>query len=236
MKPLPWSHSALSDFLNCPKAYHEKRIAKSVVDPPNAAGQAGDYFHKAAEAYLKHGTPLPGFPDDIRDWPTGLKAPSSYKDYLDALKERPGEMHVECRYAINKRLEPCDFFAPDVWCRAILDVLHLDRQRAFVRDHKTGKRKFDGRQLKLSALMVFIHHPEVMIATTEYAWLKHDSVVDAATYVRSNEAALWQEFLPDLQKYKTAFKTETFGPRPSGLCNGWCPVTDCEFWKPKRRG
>ena len=35
-------------------------------------------------------------------------------------------------------------------------------------------------------------------------------------------------------QYAQAFKTDTWQPRPSGLCNGWCPVKTCEFWQPKR--
>jgi hypothetical protein len=46
--------------------------------------------------------------------------------------------------------------------------------------------------------------------------------------------ALWSKFVPDLRQYMEAFKTETWQARPSGLCNGWCPVTECEHWKPKK--
>lgn len=234
MKPLPWSFSALSDFLNCPKAYYRKRVAKDVLDPPNDAGLAGDYVHRAFEDYLNNHTPLPTtYPDDIKDWPSGLKPPAAYEDYLNAIAAHPGQMLVECKYAITKDMVPCEFLADDVWCRCIIDVLCIDGQTARVIDHKTGKRKHDTRQLKLCALMVFIHHPEVQIVQTGYAWLK-DEAIDRETYVRVNEAELWQEFLPDLQRYKEAYRAETFVPRPSGLCNGWCPVTDCEFWKPKR--
>lgn len=235
MNPLPWSHSALSDFLNCPKAYYHKRIAKDVHDPPNDAGLAGDFVHKSFEAYLKDGTPLPdSYPESIRDWPAGIRTPAAYKDYLDAIKEMPGTLLPECRYAIDINGTPCDFFAPHVWCRAILDVLVIDGQRATVLDHKTGKRKEDTRQLKLSALMVFAHHPEVQVVRTGYFWMKEEAA-DTETYVRAGAEKLWEEFMPDLNRYRDAARTMTFSPRPSGLCNGWCPVTGCEFWKPKRR-
>lgn len=234
MKPLPWSHSALSDFKNCPKAYYHKRVAKDVIDPPNSAGIAGDYMHRMFDAYLKDGTPLPtGYPEDIRDWPAGVKPPADYQIYLDGLKARPGQMYSECKYAITTKMEPCDFFAPDVWCRGIIDVLTINGDKATILDHKTGKRKADFTQLKLCALLVFIHHPEVQTIKVEYAWLK-DVLMDRATYTRDMEPVLWQGFLPDLMQYKQAAKTMTFVPRPSGLCNGWCPVTECEFWKPKR--
>lgn len=235
MKPLPWSHSALSDFLNCPKAYYHKRVLKDVVDPPNDAGLAGDFIHKAFEAYLKNGTSLPShYPDDIREWPSGIKPPSAYQAYLDRLRQGSGTMYVECRYAINRKFEPVDFFAPDVWCRGILDVLNINGAKARILDHKTGKRKYDTRQLKLNAMLVFIHHPEVLVAKTGYVWLK-DGAVDAHTFIRDNEADLWSEYMMDLTVYNNAFKQEMFVPRQSGLCNGWCPVKQCEFWKPKRK-
>lgn len=231
MKPLPWSHSALSDFLNCPKAYYHKRIAKDVVDPPNEAGLWGDYVHKEFEKYLNavnhpawDGSNQLALPADLEH----------YREYLDRIAALPGEMLVECKYAITSQLEPCDFFAKNVWCRAILDVIQIDGEKASVLDHKTGKRKINSRQLKLSALMVFLHHPKVKVVKTGYFWLK-EKATDSETYVRSDEAELWQEFLPDLNRYCEAAKTMTFMPRPSGLCNGWCPVHACEFWKPKRR-
>lgn len=220
MKPLPWSFSALSDFTNCGKAYYRKRIVKDVVDPPNEAGDWGDYVHKWFEAHLRDGTPLPG----------NLV---QYQEYLDRIKAGSGTMYVECKYAINRQLQPCEFFAPDVWCRAILDVLHIDGPHARVIDHKTGKVKPNSRQLKLSALMVFAHHPEVVEVKTGFVWLK-DTVLTKDGFHRDEVDDLWAEFIPDLKAYSTAFKEMRFTPRPSGLCNGWCPVTDCEFWKPKR--
>lgn len=223
MKPLAWSHSALNDFNTCPKAYFHKRIAKDVVDTAGEAAMWGDRVHKAFEAYLK-----------------GYKAGAIldpeleiYQGYLDNIAARPGEMYVEMQLAINKKLEPCDWFAKDVWMRGIIDVLHVNGTVGTVLDHKTGKPKSDPRQLKLFALLVFIHFPEVVQCDSEFQWLKFGTT-DSASYLRSQEGGLWQELLPDLLRYRTAFKLEVFNPRPSGLCNGWCPVKQCQHWKPKR--
>ncbi|HEX6825826.1 MAG TPA: PD-(D/E)XK nuclease family protein [Nitrospiraceae bacterium] len=220
MKPLPWSFSSLSDFVNCARQYEHKRVLKDVEDPPNEAGIWGDYVHKKFEATLAKGAALPG----------NL---AQYQEYLDRIASGKGEMHVECKYAINSRLEPCAWDDPNVWCRAILDVLHLHGQDARVLDHKTGKMRADSRQLKLCALMVFIHHPEIIRVKTGYFWLK-DRQLTKDTFLRSQESELWETFLPDLRAYRQAFRTGVFPPKPSGLCNGWCPVTQCEFWKPKR--
>lgn len=105
--------------------------------------------------------------------------------------------------------------------------------RRMIPTHNTGKRKPNSRQLKLFALLVFMHHPQINTVKTEFVWLKTGER-DAETYTRDQEAELWQEFVPSLARFKAAFKAEVFPPRTSGLCNGWCPVTQCPHWKPKK--
>ncbi len=105
--------------------------------------------------------------------------------------------------------------------------------RNMIPTHNTGKRKPDSRQLKLFALLIFAHFPEIVQCKTDFIWLKTNEI-DSAVYTREQEGELWKEFLPLLTQYKVAFKTGVFPPKRSGLCNGWCPVTGCENWRPKR--
>lgn len=222
MKALPWSHTALSDYLNCPRQYHHKRVLKDVEDPPGEAALWGDTVHKGFETYLTGGE----LPENLEQ----------YRGYLDKLRSRkhdPGKQFVEVQYAINTRMEPCGWFDKDVWCRGILDFMTIRGSQAVVLDHKTGKRKPNSRQLKLFALLVFIHHPEVDEVLSKFAWLK-TGTVDTEIYFRRQVDELWGEFTADLARYAHSFKTDTWNPRPSGLCRGWCPVRDCEHWKPKR--
>ena len=51
---------------------------------------------------------------------------------------------------------------------------------------------------------------------------------------RAEIEALWNLFIGDLRQYAEAFKGDVWQPRPSGLCNGWCPVKTCAHWKPRR--
>ena len=104
---------------------------------------------------------------------------------------------------------------------------------AYALDWKTGKRKPDSQQLRLFALLVFAHYPHVQECKTEFVWLKTGER-DDAVYRREQEAEMWQPFLPSLARYNAAFKQEMWAPRKSGLCRGWCPVTSCEFWSPKK--
>jgi hypothetical protein len=223
MKPLPWSFSALGDFLNCPKAYYHKRIAKDVQESQGEAALWGDAVHKGLEAYLK----------GEADLPENLEA---YREYAEGIQHMAegATLLVEQEYALNTKVQPCGWKDPAVWCRGIVDVLIISPDgSAYVIDHKTGKVKPDSQQLKLFALLVFAHHPDVHTCYTEFSWLAFGTKTTEC-YTRAREADLWQEFLPDLNRYRVAFKHEVFNPRQSGLCNGWCPVTGCEFWKPKK--
>lgn len=237
--PLPWSHSAMSDFLNCPKQYYHKRVAKDVQDTQGEAALWGDQVHKFFEASI-----LAAYGEEVEAdiiWSTlrlqGLDPTESfevYRPYLDAVLALPHDTILpERQYAINRALTPCDWTAPDVWCRGIIDVLLLKGDKAYALDWKTGKRKPDSKQLKLFALLVFIHHPETNSVKTGFVWLQTGET-DYETYTRAQEAELWQEFLPDLARYTAAFRQDMWTPRKSGLCRGWCPVTTCEFWEPKR--
>lgn len=238
-KPLPWSHSAMSDFLNCPKQYFHKRVAKDVVDVQGDAALWGDQVHKFFEASILQATGHRAEADRI--WATlilqGVDPTETFKiytPYLQAVLDLDHDTILpERQYAIGKDLKPCDWFDKEVWCRGIIDVLLVKGDRAYALDWKTGKRKLGNKQLKLFALLVFLHHPEIISVKTGFIWLK-EGKRDYETFHRSEESELWQAFVGDLAQYNAAFKADVWTPRKSGLCRGWCPVTSCEFWEPKR--
>jgi hypothetical protein len=74
----------------------------------------------------------------------------------------------------------------------------------------------------------------VQVVDTRYYWAQ-TMTETRAVYTIDQQASLWGEFVPDLHNYAQAYKTEVWTAKPSGLCNGWCPVTDCQFWRPKRK-
>ena len=66
---------------------------------------------------------------------------------------------------LTESLEPCGFYADNVWWRGIADLVILDADNhiAWVVDYKTGKsaRYADKGQLELMALATFKHFPVV---------------------------------------------------------------------------
>jgi len=223
MKPRPWSFSALDDFINCPRSFEAKRVSKSVVEPRSPQMIWGEEVHKEFEDRLAVNKPLRL---DLQE----------HEPYIAAFEALDGMLFTEQKIALNKKLKPTSFFSYDVWFRGIIDASKIDSENrcAKVIDYKTGKRHTKPNQLILFALYVFAMYPEVDEVCSEFYWTKEPTNPTTNIYTRDQMDALWSKFVPDLRQYMEAFKTETWQARPSGLCNGWCPVTECEHWKPKK--
>lgn len=218
-----WSHSAMNTFRNCPKQYYHLKVARDVEESTNEAAVWGNDVHEAIEQRLKLG-PIDGILADKF---------FTYESYCQAIERCKGTMLVEQQMAITEDLKPCNWYDSKAWVRCIIDVMHIDGPMARLMDHKTGKRKPDSKQLKLSALIVFHTYPAVMTIKTGFFWLQV-AAKDVETYTRDQIPELWQAFGDDLSAYREAFASNTWQPRESGLCKGWCPVKSCMFWAPKR--
>lgn len=225
MKPVPWSHSHLESIKNCPHQYHEVKVVKRVKDN-NYNNEWGDWVHKQIEAHYKAKEPPP--------WHENLLP---YVPQIESAVAWAGEgpRWFELKMGLSKQLTAAKFFDNDVWGRAITDLLvvNLDTCEAFNIDWKTGRVKPDSRQLRLAALFIFYHFPRVVRVHNSYEWLQHNTQTRESIEVLQLQD-LWREFLPDLTYFRDAFRNGDFPKRPSGLCNGWCPVESCEHWKPKR--
>lgn len=219
-QPLPWSYTALQDFINCPNQFYHKRVIKSVKEEQGEAQIWGEKVHKAFEERQSDGLVLP----DIL---------AEHEQRMDWLQNQKGKTFTERKIALNKKAQPCEFFDKDVWFRGIIDYMKVDGDFCRIVDYKTGKVKNDFKQLKLFALHTFIAYPEIQNIICHFYWLT-DKSFPHMMFHRAQMPAMWHDFIPDLQQYKEAFKMDVWQKRQSGLCNGWCPVTTCENWKPKR--
>lgn len=220
MKPLPWSFSALSDFKNCAYQYHEKRVVKSVKQDETEQMLWGTRVHTAFEERQRDKTPLPNWIDQ-------------HEDFMKTLDAIPGKLDVECKIGFDLTGRPCEWGVDNIWSRNIIDWRKVDNNSATLVDYKTGRphKKFD--QLALYAIHTFMTFPQVDLVRAKFYWTQtHTTSHDAWSRLQLDE--LWDRFLPDLQKYRDAFKNDTWPKTQSGLCNGWCPVTSCEHWRPKR--
>lgn len=228
MIPKPWSFSSLDSFDTCPRKYAETSVYKTVAEDESVAMEYGSQVHKAFEDRIRDGLPLR--PD--------LRAHETYMQKLELIGQK---RTVEKKVGLTRQLEPCDFWAPNVWCRIILDfeaVAKFEKQdrtigiRATLVDYKTGNpKRAKPKQLALGALYEIAKGADIV--DSRFYWTANRDESHRVVNGREDQAKLLTQFVPSLKAYGAAFNTETFPPKPGGLCKGWCPVQDCEFWRPK---
>lgn len=221
MKPLAWSFTSLEQFVSCPRQFHEQRVLKRVKPIQGEEAKWGEHVHKVFETYQREmGSTLPA---DLQE----------HLPFMRRLADKPGRPLLEQKIALDRELKPCGFFDPDVWFRGVIDFMKVDGRSAYMVDYKTGKPHNKHRQLLTFALFTFIRFPEVDLVNAQYYWTKTCDVTKKV-WARKEVPEMWKELIPDLKQYAQAFKEYVWQPRQSGLCRGWCPVQECEFWSARR--
>ena len=220
MTPKPWAFTPLDTFKTCPRQYHAKYVTKSVVEAETEAMRGGKEVHKHFEDRQSSGVVLPDY----------LEA---HEPFMQRLEDKPGVMFTEVKAGVDRKLRPCHFFDRDVWFRVIKDWEKIDGKTATIVDYKTGKPHQKPEQLALFALHSFILNPQVEMVNAQYYWTQTLSSTKKV-WGRADIPLLWKMFTPDLKQYAEAYQTDVWQPRQSGLCKGWCPVHECEFWSPKQ--
>lgn len=210
-----WSFSRMKGFETCPKQYYHVNVLKQFPFEETEATLYGTEFHKAAEDFMRDGTPIP-------------ERFAFAKPALDALAAKPGERHCELKMGLREDLTPCGFFDKDVWFRGIVDLLIVDGDRAFIIDYKTGKsaRYADTGQLQLMALSVFAHFPQVTRVKAGLVFVIANQFIPADFNV-SDRDTLWAPWIKKYARLEKAHETNVWNPIPSGLCRKHCPVVEC---------
>lgn len=215
--PTAWTYSSLDKFETCPRQYYHVRVLKDVKEPPTEATIWGEKVHTAMEYRLKDGTALP---EGMTQWEGLAKK-------LEAI---PGEKHCEVEMAVDSSFQPAPWGT--AWSRGIADLLIINGNTALNLDYKTGKRKLT-HQLMLYAGYTFALYPQIKYVETGFVWMK-DRKIDKEKFTREDVPKIWGAFLPKVRRLESAYERNAWPCRPSGLCNGWCPVKQCEFYKDRK--
>lgn len=211
----PWSFSKIKAFEQCPKQFYHMKIAKDYAEKETEAMLYGTLFHEAAENFVKSDTPIP--------------EKFKYAEAaLTSLKNKPGKKLCEYKLGLTEDLEPCGFFDENVWFRGIADLIILDGDTAWVVDYKTGKsaKYADKGQLELMALATFKHFPEIKKVNAGLLFVIAKALIKDS-YEDTVAPTLWKKWLSDYTRMEKALETNTWNPRPSGLCRAHCVVLDC---------
>lgn len=223
MKPFSWSFSRLKNYETCPKKHYELDIAKNYTESSEALTW-GNTVHKALEQALLAKTPL-SLPPEM----------AKYKKYIASILKVPGVIEVEKQFALDEQFQPVGWFDKAAWYRGKADVVIICGDTALAFDWKTGKIQKDSVQLMLMAQCIFTHYPSVKKVRTIYVWLQDDAVSDE-DFDRQQVANSWIGLLHRVKVMRTSYDTQTYPPKPSGLCRKHCPVVSCPFHGKGARG
>lgn len=214
-KEWAWSYSKLKNYDTCPKRHYEIDVLKNFQDGGESLAWGNEVHDRMAKAC----TGAEALPDTMKE----------YQRWVDLVKDGPGQLFVEQKYAITRDFKPTAYFSRDVWYRGIGDVVRIAGPVALVLDWKTGKVLEDSVQLMLMAQCLFSHYPQLRRVRSEFIWLKEDCSTPEV-FTREEVAQAWASLLPRVAALETASKTLTFPPKPSGLCKKFCPVNSCPFF------
>jgi hypothetical protein len=215
---IKWSHSSLKDYEGCARRYHEVKVLNNYPFQETEQTRYGKELHKAAEDYVKDGTPIP-------------KQFEFVAPVIDALMAKPGRKFPEHEMGLTIDLKPCNFKDGDVWVRGIADLLIVDDENLDwlrIVDYKTGNNRYpDTDQLVLMSLMTFAHFPHLRQVNSALLFVVKNTIVKYRMEVEDIEPAWWL-YRQRVSKLSSSFEHNTWNPTQSALCN-WCPVRTCEL-------
>lgn len=216
-KEFAWSFSPLVRFENCPKQYYEINHMKNFKDEDSDWSKEGKLIHDAMFRRVIKREPLP-----LPMRPFEKIARRLDPDFV------PGERYGEMKMALNRQFEPVTYFASNVYIRAIIDFLIVQKNRALIFDWKTGKIKEDFTQLGMAAAVLSRLMPEIKEFRVVYVWLQHNHL-SPMTYELSDFAGMWGKLITRANKIEEAIRTTNFPAKESGLCR-FCPVASCAHY------
>jgi len=217
---IQWSYSSLKTFEQCPKKYYHLKVAQDVKDKGSQATIYGSSMHKAAEDYIKEGTPVPPQFNYVLN-------------VLDVLKRIEGEKYCELKLGLRKnkagKLQPCDFNEPNYWWHGIADLVIINGSVGYSVDYKTSKnaKYADTKQLDIAAAALFIHFPQLEKIKSGLVFVVSNEFIRKDHYVEHLDSYL-KSFNPLLDRLEAAFTNDVWNTNTGPLCK-FCPVTQCTF-------
>ena len=215
MSKVVWSYSSLDLFKLCPHKYYRLRVKKDVVEPPQEHLYYGNEAHRAAEHYIKEGTPIP-------------QKFAFMQEPLERLRDMDGEKLCEYRMGLTRDLQACKFGAKEVWWRGIADLIVLRSDKAYVIDYKTSKssKYADTKQLEILSLALFKHFPRVRKVKAGLLFVVANDFV-TTEFEQDSAGVYWGKWIEDVNRLEKAVELDVWNPRPNFTCGQWCAVKDC---------
>lgn len=215
---MPLSFSAIKLYEQCPQRFYQEKVLNKFPYVQSAAAKRGDEIHKAFEAFIRDGTPLPEIALPFKDW-------------VETFAQQDGVKHVELKMAMNWQAEKTGYFkGRNIWIRGQFDLLVEQGETAVMIDYKTGKSKYaDTGQLELMSLLAFIHFPKLQKITGALVFIDENKVIKD-TYTRDKMEKYIEKWKLRSIPIVQSLTSRKFPMKQSGLC-AWCPVIDCPYYQ-----
>jgi|GEM_PF-1302039 len=217
-RKLIYTYSMLNAYKNCGHSMFRRYIKKDIPYVQSPEAKWGDEVHQAFEYRVGGGKPLP---QNMQAWEQFARP----FDGRGAL--------VEQKLGITKTGQPTGFWDNDCWFRGKVDLAIVNGAKAYILDWKSGNSKYeDPFELEVGALLLKAKHREIEFISGSYCWLKENRLGQG--YDLSKFRDTWNEINRLVGKIEADRALNEFEKKQSGLCKGWCSVTDCEFNQPKQ--
>lgn len=225
MSSFVWSWSSLAQFYTCPRQFAEVTYYKRFARSSSPALDRGRDVHDELAAWAVDPTRKPR-----------IRIPSDIERFVDVLGEEYGPPRVERRLGVTADWRACDFFAPDVAGRGVVDALWYDHTSGVIVDWKTGGSIADDGQLELMGLMVLAHMPELETVASYFCYVDQNAnpISEPVEVTKDDLERVRAEGWPKLVAFQRTFATyeaeKSWPPEPGRHC-AWCPVSTCIFYR-----
>lgn len=227
---MAYSYTAIKQYQQCPKQYHEVRVLKRWPTKQSPEMIYGEAVHLALENAAQ-GAPLPLRFEHLQPYVDGIKTAIARGHQV--IPENTIGVTYDGR---GVRGREDIWWAKDVKIagKADITIISPDQTSARIGDYKTGSDKYpDMEQLDLMAYFTFVEYPTIQNIEALLMFTKVGTVYpyQPAKYNREQDmpviAERWDGYIAAVEQAKATNHWPDNGGNP--LC-GWCAVTSCPFY------
>jgi hypothetical protein len=233
---ITWSHTKISDYLQCPHKFYEKYIKKSTKQVESEAMRKGNTIHKLMELATNTQDTTEYAERKVGLEEAGLAPAIPLLERLRALGAA-----AELELGVKRDWTPCSFWDKEVWGRCKIDILAADGERGIIVDWKTGATKNlkyqTENELKLHAVIAHAHFPELKIISGRYYYTQgfcfYPTPPDKP-YIFTGLVAERYKINELMNRIEYAVENDKCGTRKNPLCP-WCEVKTCKYCIPREK-
>ena len=133
----------------------------------------------------------------------------------------------------TRKMKPVDFFAKNVWLRAIVDLAGLTSStdkggNISVIDWKTGQYRPSEDQVTLYNVAALCQWPQAESSTSALVFVDHKRSAPPVTTHRSELPGIIEDYAERVEAIQIANEKNEWLPTQYWGCR-WCGVTDCRY-------